>query len=257
MPPAGPDRSPRRRGRAALVGFAAAFAATIDLPAGALWWATLGAWLAWEDRRAILPFAIGSFAPIALHTALQWPITGSPLPVEFYPEGFEYPGSYWSTEAGTFREQGSRSWFLLELLVGPQGWLTVTPLLLLAPVGWALGWRSGGRPRVFAAATIGTTAILLAYYAFGVRRTDFSGLSYGTRHLLAITPVVGFWSVYGAFGSRRRRWLVPGLVVLWMVGLVYAYQGMRDPWSRIERRGEPSIRILQKLVPYPHSSYRR
>ncbi len=247
----------RLRWRAASIGLLSSLAATIDLPAGALWCATLGGCLLVWNRRQIVPFVIGAAVPVLFHTALQWPITGSPLPVEFYPQGFEYPGSYWSTAEGTFREQGSRIWFLIELLVGPQGWLTVTPLLWLAPLGLVVGWREGGRMRAFAAMTIITSAVLVAYYAFGVRRTDFSGLSYGTRHLLAITPIVAFWSVYGVFAGRWRRMVAPVLVGLWGVGFIYAYEGMRDPWSRIERRPEASLRVLQNVVLYPYTSYQR
>jgi hypothetical protein len=45
--------------------------------------------------------------------------------------------------------------------------------------------------------------------------------------------------------------------LLFGVGVVYAVAGMQDPWSRIERRSDVTLRVLQRFVPYPGSSYAR
>lgn len=242
----------------ALAGGLTALAATIDLPPGGLWFVLLAGWLCARERRAIVSYLVGAFAPLAAHAILQSAITGTPLPAEFYPEAFEYPGSYWSSARGTFDVSVSRGWFLLEFLVGPQGWITVTPLLSLAAIGLWFGLRNDSvRLRAFAFLTIASTFVLVVYYCFVVRRTDFAGQSFGTRHMLAVTPVLAFWSVMGTFGRRARALLVPLVIAAWAIGAIYAFEGMKQPWSRIERRPEATLKFLQRFVAYPYSSYRR
>ena len=82
---------------------------------------------------------------------------------------------------------------------------------------------------------LGSLVVLFAYYTWGVRRTDFGGKSFGTRHLLAITPACYLFAVVAL---ERLRWrVVPVLFVLAMgVGGFYAVAGAKDPWTRIEER---------------------
>jgi hypothetical protein len=238
-------------------GFLAGLAAVADLPAGGVMAAGLAAWLACKNRGAALAFLAGATAPLMLHAALQMSVTGSPLPAEMTPHVFEYPGSYWLTEAGRWREQGPRWRFGLELVFGPQGWLTVTPAVGFGLI--ALTWIATrrGDPLRPAALVVGLGAVvLLAYYTWGVRRTDFAGQSFGTRHLLPITPAVYAFGVIGL--GRLKRRLAWGLfAVALAVGLVYSVAGQEDPWGRIERRTDPPIRAVQRLVIYPWSSYAR
>jgi hypothetical protein len=173
------------------------------------------------------------------------------------PQAFDYAGSYWTTEAGRFRETVPRWAWGLELLVGPQGWLTVTPALAFGLLGIALIACRRSDPLRPAAWTAGAvTAVLIAYYTWGVRRTDFAGLSFGTRHLLAVSPIVFFFAVAG-LDRLRNRWANVAFALVLVVGIVYAWAGMIDPWSRIERRPDVALRVLQRGVLYPWSSYNR
>jgi hypothetical protein len=184
-------------------------------------------------------------------------VTGTPLPVEMYPEALAYEGSYWATEVGIYKETIPRSLFLVELLVGPQGWLTVTPVLVFAPIGLGLTMlRRRDALQSGAIVVAAVTAILLGYYCFGVRRTDYSGQSFGVRHLLPVSPLVF------AFAVAALQWLRLGIwrlifLALMLVGGVYAFEGMEDPWSRIERRSDLPLRVVGKFVLYPRSSYDR
>lgn len=250
------SRHGRRVKRTVIAGLLAGLAAAMDLPAGFLVLAGLGA-MTLPNRWEAASFAMGASGPLALHAALQSMVTGSPLPVEFYPEALAYPGSYWATEAGQFREQGSRLWFLAEILLGPQGWITVTPLVAPGLVAAARAIvRERGTMRGFAMMTVVSAVVLVGYYVFIVRRTDFAGQSFGTRHLLPITPLVYFWACVPLSGHRWRLY-APLFAVLWGVGAVYAFEGQKDPWSRIERRTEPVLVVLRKVAPYPYSSYDR
>jgi hypothetical protein len=175
-----------------------------------------------------------------------------------YPEGFDYPGSYWRTAEGTFQEYGPRSRFILELLVGPSGWLTLTPVLAFGLVGLAMVLSRRDDPsRPLAAVVAGSMVILVAYYTWGVRRTDFAGQSFGIRHFLAITPAVFYFAVVAL--DRFRGYIAPTLFVLLMGGgLYYAIVGVNNPWSRVEEREreDPLLRVAQKFVIYPWSRTR-
>ena len=243
--------------RSGLVGLMAGLAATIDLPAGGTLWLALLIWIAARSRRAALAFAIGSAPPALLHCGLQTLVTGTPLPVEFYPEALAFEGSYWATEEGRFVDEQPRIWFLIELLIGPQGWLTMTPALIFAPVGLAMAMIRR-RDEVGAGAIVVSAAslVLLGFYSFGVRRTDFAGASYGTRHLLAISPLVFFYAGAALERLRAGAWRLI-FAALMAIGIAYATMGMLRPWTRAERRSEVVVLLLQRFVLYPYSSYDR
>jgi hypothetical protein len=251
------------RGRVAprrfAAGLMAGLAATIDIPPGGLWLAGLGIWLAWRSRRIPWAFVLGAIPPLVLHCALQAKVTGSPLPVEFYPEAFQYPGSYWMKPEAQWKEVGPRWRFAIEFLVGPQGWVTVTPSLAFGFVGLAMVLLRKGDPlRPAACLVAGTVALLVAYYAWGVRRTDFAGLSFGTRHMLALSPPVFFFAVV-ALARLRSRVVNALFVVALMVGTAYTAAGVRNPWQRIEvlAQQDAMVRFLQRFLIYPWTSYTR
>jgi hypothetical protein len=240
-------------------GFLASLAATIDLPVGALLCAALGIWMMARSRALPIDYMAGVIPPLLLHCWLQSLVTGTPLPAEMYPKAFDYPGSYWTTHAGTWKEHGPRWQFGLELLVGPQGWLTVTPVLALAPFGLMLVVARRQDPlRPLAWVVTAMVSALLVYYVWGVRRTDYSGQSFGTRHLLAISPACYVFAVV-AIDRLRSRFAWTVFVLLLAVGATYAVAGMIDPWSRVETRARTNLvlKLLQRAVVYPWSSYQR
>ena len=171
----------------------------IDLPSGGACLMVFGAWLAIAERRFPWLYAVSAGPSLLLHAVLQSLVTGSPLPAEWYPESFLYPGSYWATAAGTFHETGPRWRFGLEMLIGLQGWLTITPVLWLGLTGVAtvLAGKSPDmvRHRQGAQAVGSVLVLVLVFYIWCTRRTDFAGQSYGTRHLLALSPLVYYFAV--------------------------------------------------------------
>lgn len=243
--------------RPGLAGFLSALASTIDLPAGAALCAGLFVLLAVRDRRFPAAFLVGAVPPLLLHVMLQSRVTGSPLPVEMYPEALEYPGSYWTTPEGRWVERGPRWRFGLEFLLGPQGWLTITPVLAFGLVGLMRSLRSVDDPlRPFARLVTVTLAVLVAYYVWGVRRTDFAGQSFGVRHLLPLVPPLWLFAA-SALDRVRNPVVILTFLLLLTVGGVYAWSGWADPWSRVEKRTGATVRLLQKGVLYPWSSYAR
>jgi hypothetical protein len=246
----------RSRGRRLAAGLMVGLAATIDLPAGGAMLAALAVLATWRDRSPPWLYLAAAAGPLLLHAAAQTMIAGSPLPAEMSPHLLGYRGSYWAG-AGRWVEPGPRWRFALEFLVGPQGWLTVTPAVAAGLAGLvAIAARRGDPLRAAAVATLSAVVVLVSYYVWGVRRTDFAGLSFGTRHMLAITPVA---LAFGAVAvARVGRWWAWGLlIVLMLIGAGYAQAGLRDPWSRIERRDDAGLRLLKRATPYPYTTYTR
>jgi hypothetical protein len=239
-------------------GLLVALASTIDLPAGGVMLAGLGLLHTARCRSIPWAFLAGMLGPLILHAWLQSRVTGSPLPAEMYPKAFDYPGSYWTTPEGIWHEHGPRWLFGIELLVGPQGWLTVTPVLVFGLVGLGLVLARRGDPfRPMAWVVLGSLVVLLAYYTWGVRRTDFGGSSFGTRHLLPISPAC---FIFAVVALERLRWrVVPVLFALLMgIGGVYSAAGVKDPWSQVEE-SRPNDRLLDLarwLVIYPWNQNR-
>ena len=239
-------------------GLLAALAATIDLPVGGLTLAGLGGIMLARGGRALAMFSGGAFGPLLLHAGLQSLVTGTPLPAEMYPAAFDYPGSYWLTPEGRWQDPRPRWQFGLDFLVGRQGAFTVFPLLWfgLAGLVGACGARRSDRPS--AAILLGSLLILIGYYVWGVRRTDFAGSSFGARHLLAITPMVFLFAVSAVAHARPQRLVVALFVAAALVGGIYAGAGAANPWSRVELRARtnPWLRMLQHGVLYPRGTFR-
>jgi hypothetical protein len=252
LEPIGPQASRSRFFAGYLVGLAV----TIDIPVGGVMLASLGLLQSYRARSIPWSFLIGASLPLLLHAGLQSLVTGSLLPAEIDPAAFDFPGSYWTDPANVWHEHGPRWRFGIELLIGPRGWLTVTPVLAFGMVGLGLALsRKSDRFRPMAWVVASSVVVLVCYYTWGVRRTDFGGDSFGTRHLLAITPACYLFAVVAL--QRFKRWkLVPALFVLAMlIGSVYAVIGMKDPWKPIEEvwKTDPWLGAVQRLVIYPRS----
>ena len=244
-------------------GLCAGLAATIDIPVGGLLTLALGGALIARTRRVPWAFLAGLVGPVALHVILQVQITGTPWPVEMYPEALAYPGSYWATEEGRWKEVQPRWLWGVEFLFSHQGWLTVTPALVVGLVGLGVALICPGHPLRHAAGVVSFVTLgLVVYYVFGVRRCDFAGGSFGTRHMLAISPLVLLFAA-DATARLKRGWAWGILALLMTFGGGYAVAGMLDPWTRIDRPcdhlplRDRIIKPLKWFTPYPMSTYPR
>jgi hypothetical protein len=245
----------KANGSRLIAGLMAGLASTIDLPAGGVFLGGLAVVQAVRVRSIPWAYLTGAIGPLFLHAGLQSLVTGSPLPAEMYPAAFDYPGSYWNRPEMIWHEHGPRWRFGLELLVGPRGWLTVTPVLVFGLIGLGMALARKNDPlQPMARVVVVSLLVLLGYYTWGVRRTDFGGDSFGTRHLLAITPPCFLFAAVAL--ERLRGKAVPVLFVgAMMVGGVYAVVGEKNPWKPIEevRKTNPWLQKVQWLVIYPRS----
>jgi hypothetical protein len=242
--------------RMAAAGGCASLAAVTDLPAGSAFLFAFGLWLTMDSRRFPVAFVLGALPLVLIHCVSQSMVTGTPLPAEFYPQSFLYPGSYWASAEGTFHETGPRWQFGLEMMFGPQGWLTMTPVLVFGIIGLGVSLFGPRGPLRFAAlSVIAASVVTLVFYIWLTRRTDFAGQSFGTRHLLAISPVLYLFAA-ATISRCRGRAVIVVFLGLTLIGAVYAWHGIADPWRRIEERSDPALLALQRLTLYPTNGFR-
>ena len=239
-------------------GLLAGLAATIDLPIGGLTLMGLGLIEVVRGQKAAFVYALGAVGPLVLHGLLQTQVTGSPLPAEMYPGAFDYPGSYWLTPEGQWVDPRPRWQFGLDFLVGRQGAFTVFPALWFGVIGLVASIVGRRAERPAALVVAGSCLILVGYYVWGVRRTDFAGSSFGVRHLLAIEPLIYLFAILAASRLRPRLLIVTCFTSSILVGGVYAVAGAAEPWSRVEARvaQSPWLQLVQRGVLYPHGVYR-
>jgi hypothetical protein len=143
------------------------------------------------------------------------------------------------------------------MLIGPQGWLTVTPVLAFGLAG-LVSVLARPRDALYGAAwcVAAISAVVFVYYVWFTRRTDFAGQSFGTRHLLAISPLVYYFALV-LLSRYCSKPIVAVFTTLVLLGAIYSFHGVTDPWTRIERRPELVLRMAQQLTIYRWSSYRR
>lgn len=148
---------------------------------------------------------------------------------------YEYPRSYWrgAERKGVDRGEPSRGTYLLHATVGHHGVFSLTPLWLLVPWGWYLGFRDypwGVRRLVLA-----TSVATLVCFAFYLMRPEidrnYGGVSIAFRWLIWMVP---FWflalvpAIRRLSASRLGR-MVASLLLLWSVFSVSA--SLDGPWQ--------------------------
>jgi len=189
-------------------------------------------------RRRAWPFALGSLLPLALLVTLDYWLLGDPLPPSMHPAGFDYPGSTFATTitgnppATDVLDHG------FQMMFGERGLFSLNPLLLWAVAGLGVLLRRRDH-RLWPEAVAITLASLAVVVSLALFTPGFGGVSYGTRWLAEITPVLFFFAACPAlYRPRFRRALC---VVLAVFSLFSAWQGALHPWGVTL----PPFRLLQ------------
>ena len=210
-----------------VAGFATALAFTFDLLVVPFLVFFLG--LAWfRHRRRAWAFLVGAAVPLVLLAALDWWALGDPLPPSMHPAGFNYPGSPFPTTLTGNTPSPNPLTHGIEMFFGDRGLLSLSPVLLWSLFGlWSLLRRRGSWLWGEAvAATLASLAVTLSLILF---TPGFGGISYGTRWLAEITPVLFF------FAARphlyRPLWRRLLFVALAAFSLFSIWQGALSPWG--------------------------
>ncbi len=211
-----------------VAGFATALACTFDLVAAPFLVFFLGDALLRHRRRAWF-FLWGSLLPLVLLAVLDWQIVGDPLPPTLHASGFDYPGSPFpptitgNTTSANVLDYGFR------MIFGDRGLFSFSPVLLWAVFGlWSL--LRERNHRLWGEAVAASLASLVVVLCLILLTVGFGGLSYGTRWLVDITPLLFFFAARSTlYRSPSHRLLFAALAAL---SLFSAWQGALDPWGQ-------------------------
>jgi hypothetical protein len=238
----------------ALSGFFAAFVFCNELP-GLAFVAALFAMLLWcAPRPTLLYFLPAALVPLAAMVATNYAASGELLDVAYSKFGgpwYEYEGSHWRRVPGQVRhgidfaaQHESRAAYAFHVILGHHGFLSLSPIWLLALAGMAWGARrcrgdtaatTTGETadlRGVALLTLVLTVVVVGFYL--VKSDNYGGWSNGLRWLMWLTPLwlLTMLPVADWLAERRwGRWLGYGLLA-WSVFSVsfMPWNPWRHPW---------------------------
>ncbi len=184
-------RGPVTFKRAVGLGILVGLGYTIDLGAGPLLAAAVGAWLLWQ-RRGAVAFAFSAVPFVFAHHALNYLVAGTIVPANSNPEYFRWPGSPFDasnmTGAWQHSSVGHAGLYALDLLFGKKGFLLFSLPLVQAVGGtyWLLRNRYAERPAVV---TLGIWAVA-TWLLYSAASTNHSGFCLSIRWFVPLLAPV-------------------------------------------------------------------
>ena len=228
----------------ALSGLFFGLAAASDLPTGLFFLGFAFLVLRVHQHSTLkLAFIGAGMLPLAIHSALNYQIGGTLLPLQFIREYLNFDGSQWSEGVRVNTPLSFLEYMFLSF-VGPQGFLVYSPLVaFLIPL--LVKHSNKKKPfyqesRVIAASSI---LLLLTYF---ILTQNYGGWGYGIRWFVPLIPLIYIFlfDVDVALLSSRRRWLFSGLVYY---SFIVAVIGLINPWSNPEIHAFPILANLKQL----------
>ncbi len=232
----------RQRARPGWAGFLCGMGGAFEHTAF-LFAAAFGVWV-WRvlGWRRLTRFVVAALLPAMLTIGYYHALSGSPLPLYLQHELYDYPHSAFVDPGldAHFKEGGTLA-YLWAILVGPEGLVSLSPLLLVGFVGlgvvavdrqWLVaGERAEGDLALACLVALAGAIVFVALFT----RAGGNG-SFGIRWFAHFMPLVACFVPSGAAwlmggGPRLGRWAVGCLVLLSVcVAGVFALHG--GAWAR-------------------------
>ncbi len=194
-----------------LVGLATSF----ELTAGIFALSFFALVLSTSWRKAVL-FGLAALVPMVPTLAHYYVLTGVPLPIYMQTELYHFRGSYWNRPTAWDARHDPRWLYVFNATFGLRGLFSLSPILLLAPLGLYRGardraflWR-----REYAAIAIGSLTVLVYILT---TTNNYGGLALGMRWFLLFVPlwlVASVPTIESLGHSRGGRVLVYAMLVV-------------------------------------------
>ncbi|HSM15072.1 MAG TPA: hypothetical protein VLA66_13475 [Thermoanaerobaculia bacterium] len=174
-------------------------------------------------RRALPRFAAGLGVGLVVAVAANLATTGSPLPPKMVPGAIDAAAAAGPSVAGVVLPQSAG--YPLEILFGPHGLFTVSPVLVFGLLGLLVCcWRPHfARPAAWRWLALG---ILVQVAGHALLAGSYGGWSYGYRYLLPIQPLL----LFAAPAVLVARPLKVAFAALLPVSVLFAALGAFHPW---------------------------
>lgn len=140
--------------------------------------------------------------------------------------------SYWTKPVGIDQGEPSAWVYLWHCTFGHHGIFSLSPMYLLAIVGWFAAWRQREHPlRVICGLGLALTIWILAFYVMQTHSRNYGGYTSGLRWAFWLIP---FWLlsavvVFDEWG--RRRWVQVATAVLLGASVFSATFSRTNPWQ--------------------------
>lgn len=221
-----------------VAGFFASFAGCCELPAFlfalVIFLMLLRASPA-EAARFFLPAAV---VPLAAHLITNYLETGGLAPFYAYfgtpYYNYELNGkpSYWANPAGIDRGLDSFPVYLLNMVIGHHGILSLSPIFILTVAGWFLLRRKEVQElRGVLMLTAGLTLVTLAFYLTQTKNYNYGGVTSGLRWMFWLIPLWLIGLIPALDRWSEQRWFRWTCAALLAVSVFSASWANNNPWQ--------------------------
>jgi hypothetical protein len=229
-----------------VAGLFAGLAAGNDLPATSLLAAVSLVLLLKAPKPTLLAFAPAVVVVAAAFFGTNWISHGTLAPAYAHGSGkdnwYDYTierdgqkiDSHWRHPTGLDAGEPSRAVYAFNVLVGHHGVFSLTPVWLLSFAGMGVWLFHRGDPRLrwWAAATIGISLVVLAFYLFfqSLTARNYGGNTSGFRWVFWLAPLWLLAMLPTADLLARRRWTRGLGLVLLALSVLSANYPTWNPW---------------------------
>ncbi len=224
-----------------LCGFATGWMAVNELPAASLGAILLGLAYrrsAWNTLIFLLPAAAIPVVALILTNVVatgSWKPTYADYGSDKYRFVIDGVPSYWMHPQGVdLNKDASRPWiYFLHCVVGHHGLFSLTPIALMALVGWMSSFRLRSRTlRTLLLGGAATSVIVIGFYMTRTQNYNYGGVSCGLRWAVWLTPL---WllAMVPALDAGAKSTLFRGMAILLASISIYsAWQPIDNPWRQ-------------------------
>jgi hypothetical protein len=216
-----------------LAGFFAVFTASIELPACLFAVVLFVALLVKDHKRTLLAGLLPAIIPTAAALYTNHIVTGQLMPAyESWNKAggfYDFPGSYWNNRSGIDAINEHKAVYVAHMLVGHDGFFSLTPILLVCLAGLIIEWRRRGDRVQLAWMVLAITAAIIVVYT--VMTNNYGGGCHGFRWLFWVVPMWLLFLPAGAAWLARSgigRCSLYGLLFISLFTVGYA---LDNPWS--------------------------
>jgi hypothetical protein len=223
--------------RYALCGLFAALTATFELPAAAFGLAIFIILFRRNRTQSLTHFLPFAAIPLLAFFVTNLLDAGSFRPFYMFYGGDKYVfthngiPSYWSDPKGIDRATDSVATYVLHCTVGHHGILSLSPILLLAILGWVLAFRKTDALRTYMVLGAGLTLLVFAYYLTRTANYNYGGNTVALRWMLWLIPLwlIAMIPALDQFG--QQRFFRAGAAALFAVSVFSAWYPLGKPWQ--------------------------
>jgi len=230
-----------------LAGFFFGLSAAVDIPTGLFFLGFAYLLLRSSSPKTVkLGFIAAGLLPLGFHFIINYQIGGTILPLQFVREYLYFEGSQWTDGVRANSPLSFLKYMFLSML-GPQGFLWYTPLLLfLVPI--MIKQSGKGRPFYEETRAIGIASLLLMLTYFTLTQ-NYGGWGYGIRWFVPLIPLlyVFLFDIESVLQSIWQKRLFVGLVGY---SFVIAVIGLINPWSNADLHSLPVLANLKQLFQF-------